>query len=267
MGSQASENIDQIVLTIEGEGISPETIDVGDLAYVLGNFQRAVEAIAEHDAPLGGPVKVSLSAVTDGSGRYTLSTSPSTRAHAATAIAAIETRDSSRLPYKARKCLQAIHGRGKKYEWGFKLEERTAAGVISATAFSSDEDQLFDRPRLYGATSIIANIIKAGGESTSRTAILRLPDGTTLQAGVSSQALTEQLGGMLYRTVELHGTAVWSSEDQKITRFTIKEVGGYRLEQSDPHAALGELSEAADGFFDELDVDDYVRRLRLGETG
>lgn len=119
---------------------------------------------------------------------------------------------------------------------------------------------LFHTPEIEGETSLLAYIIRVGGENPP-TATIRV-DNARLTVPIVSQEVAEKLGPSLYRFVELHGKATWRASDWELTDFRILDVGPYREDKSNPRAALDELAAASDSIWDSIDPNEFVRELR-----
>lgn len=256
---------DDVTLTLDGKDVSPETVDARDLAYILENLARAVREVAYAAGDSPESVQMSLTSVVTGSSGYTFTANNPGRAHTATVVSAIELGDGTALPFKARKCLSAIHGRIRKHNWTLEIAGKTQSGHPYRTLIRP-KARLFDAPRIWGDTSILATIIKAGGESGRRIAEIRMTDGSHFTAKVSTVDLAKRLGKLLYEQVELHGKAIWNAESNLLDTFTITSIGPYRKDASNPPLALEQLSKLTQGHWDTIDVASYLKELR-GDDG
>ncbi|MGV3485362.1 MAG: hypothetical protein ACO1RT_13165 [Planctomycetaceae bacterium] len=258
---------DEIVFVVDGKvddkPARPDTLPLKDIAYVLEKFAAAVQAISDTEDHFAGRIELYLVSIENGSGRYLLKSDNRGHKHAGTIIDALDRRDGTRLPLRARRAIESIHGRTKKHGWEFGIESRTSSGGLRQITVAPRR-KLFNEPAAQGGTSVLADVIKAGGEIGNCRALLKLPDGTLVNAKVKTKELTEQLGSLLYKRVELVGDATWSTETLKIAEFTIYSLGQYSSLESDPVATLKLLSELSDGAWEQIDVSAYIAELREG---
>jgi hypothetical protein len=257
---------DEIELKIDGRDVRPEAISVGDLAYILDNLERAVKAVARANGDDPEAVLITLAGVQTGSGKFPLKANNPARSHTTTVVMAIEQRDASLLPPDARRYIGNVHGRIRTKNWSCEINGKSRNGV-PFRALVRPDTPLFESPKTWGATSIVAKVIKAGGEGRHRSAELRLADGTHITAKISSHDLTIELGGSLFKELELHGRAIWDANTWHIQTFTITDIGPFRKETSNPTLALEQLREANGGFWDTIDVSTYLNDLRAGDSG
>jgi hypothetical protein len=257
---------DEVVFTIDGRDVHPDSVSVGDLAYVLDNFERAVKAVATANGDDPESILITLDDIREGSGTYALKANNPARAHATTIALAIDQRDSSLLPPNARRYISNVHGRGRTKNWSFGISGKSRNGS-DFRAIIRPNTQLFDAARTFGATSVVATVIKAGGEAGRRVAELRLADGDYLTAKVASHDLAVELGHCLFKEVELIGRAIWNTDNWRLYKFTITEIGPYRKESSNPALAIEQLREVTGGFWDSINVTQYMNGLRGDDNG
>jgi hypothetical protein len=255
----------EIFFTIDGHGIRPETMPLGDLAYILDNWSKAIGDVADAAGHGAGSIQISLVQVSDGSNRCHLTCGTRTYQFALAIATAIALRDPSRIPESAKERIANIHARTKSRDWSFGIGEYSAA--VEYLAYISPGDTLFEEPKTYGATSIVAKILRVGAEEGRFSARLRMPDGAKLTARIQSESRVCSLGSLLTKHVELHGRAIWNPDDWRLQSFTVESLGEYIQEESDPAGALEELKGATSGFWETVDVDSYLRELRSDSDG
>ena len=245
----------EIHMAIEGEGVKPETVSLTDLIFVLRRISTAVSATAR-DAGVED-IQVSLVSIDHGSDRLTFKTDPSTYKYAARVIEAVIRRDPTKIPPIARQSLGDLWKKADQRSWKFSLQRGAGSGAIASI---DPHFPLFDTPTVEGETSLLAYVIRVGGENPP-TAQIRV-QGAKLTVPVASQEVAEQLGPNLYRHVEVYGKATWRVSDWELTDFRILGVGSYAEKTSDPRGALDELAAASQGTWDEVDPAKFVKELR-----
>jgi hypothetical protein len=174
-------------------------------------------------------------------------------------IGAIENDDPSCLSPAARQNADLLSQKARLRGWHI--------GVYSDDAHQTriaPDTPLFSSVQTRGRTSLIVSVIRVGGED-KRTTFVRLPHGQKLTATIASRDVAKQLGANLYQTIEVNGEATWSSKDGTLLHLRIDGIGEYSEACSNPIAALTELSKVADGFWDKIDPNIYVREARSSE--
>ena len=255
---------EEVSFILDGEGVTLAGIELADLAYMLEQFELAVKDVARDAGDDPAEVKLSLVGVAEGSGDYTLRANKKAIAHTAKIAAAVSNRNGTSIPWNARAKVERIHGRAGKRRMSVEVKGEKSPGVHFRAKMLPNE-RLFDAPRSFGATTVVARVIRSGGEQGSRTAELELSDGQKIVAAVQTKELAVDLGKLLYETVELHGRVIWNSENWKIHKFTVIEIGSYSKQGSSPTSALNELRGIVGGMWDQIDVTSHFLDLRAGD--
>ena len=246
----------KLQFTILGENVGPETVDILDLAELLREYRSALaETVRDAGVP-SEEIHVSVVSLRKGNSLVAdVVADEKTYRNSGRLIQAVNTGDPSGLPRRARLSLVRMGRKGKTRAWDFGL------GRDSESAIIRHDKEVFERAVIRGGTSLLVYIIRAGGEP-KRTAKIRLPDNEEFTADVASRRTAEQLGNLLYQTVEVRGEARWTADDMKLIGFRIDRVGDYIERDSDPVGALNKLAEASHGFWNTVDPDEYIRELR-----
>jgi hypothetical protein len=174
-------------------------------------------------------------------------------------IDAIVADDPAGLSASARQSAARLSEKARQRNWSFQL--RNGSGHAASI---SPVIPLFAYSSTLGATSVVARVIRVGGDG-KRTATIQIAGGQKLTADVLSQELTRALGQRLYETLELHCEAAWSNKDRSILSLKIVGIGEYSERERDPQQALAELSEISGGIWDAIDPTSYVREIRSSE--
>jgi hypothetical protein len=248
----------EIQLTIDGEHVTPATVALTDLLDLLAKFNAALLATAKHAGMNPKDMQVSLTVIESGSNVLTLATDDRTNEHAQLIIDAIRDSDVTTLPAAARQPILDLWDKACSRKWEIRVARSDGARACGTIR---PDSPLYEQADARGATSIVAHILRVGGEDRP-TANFRLPDGQQLTSRVVSRELAERLGHLLFKHVELKGDAVWSLPGWNLTSFVITDVGDYTEETSDPVNALNELAEASNGAWDTIDPTEYVAKQR-----
>lgn len=173
-----------------------------------------------------------------------------------------ERKDGTLLSPKARDAVKRIHGRAKKSGWSsFGIESWESSKSVRKVLVEPSR-KLFDSPRIQGGTSVLAHVIKAGGDVGRRRAEIKLPDARRINAQVKTQDLTEKLGHLLYQTVELTGHAVYNSQTIELVELEIRAIGTFA--GSDPIEAVQQLPDLGGGGWEGVKVVDRIEDFRNG---
>lgn len=245
----------RLKLQINGDGVFPDTVDLGDLIDVLRHVRSAVRSTAVTFGAAPSELRLSLKSVNRGSVRLELAADDRTASCYDYVVRAVATEDASTIPARAQESILALGRKVKARGWNLEL-----VGLEHRAAIRSDREP-FSALITSGATSLLVHLIRVGGEG-ERTATIKLPDGTKLTADVASETLAKQLGERLYSTFEAMGQADWMSTSHRLVRFRITGIGSYDQSAADPVAAIRELSRLAGDRWDGINPDDYVRELR-----
>lgn len=243
-------------ITIDGQGVSPSSIRLRDLYELMHAFETAVAVTAAQKQGARADASLRLVDIAAGSARYRVALSPEGYAAALLCAAAIASRDLSGLPEKARDSILLIKTKTRTKGWVVRTvgdNGMPAAEITPQTEFTTDAI-------VSGATSISGWLIRVGG-TPRPTALLRLPDNRRLTATIASEELAVKLGPLLYRFISVDGEARWSSADWSLIDFKITALAEYDSEGS-LTATLDELATISEGYWDDIDPDDYIASLR-----
>jgi hypothetical protein len=239
--------------------VRPDTISLTDLLELLRRFNTATVATSLENGLSPDEVFLSLPAISQGSAVLTLRANERTFKNASRVVDAIARRDASLIPPMARRALHDVWKKAQKRSWAITIQPSNGVDAPSSAVIDPNVT-LFSTLSASGSTSVLAYIVRAGGENPP-TATIRV-QGERLTVPVAGQDIAERLGGLLYQFVELHGQAVWSTNDGRLVDFRIRELGPYSERRSDPRGALDELATASGGYWDTIDPDDYMRDQR-----
>jgi hypothetical protein len=246
----------KIRLTIEGEGVSPETVDLADVVEFLHDIRTAIHSTALSRGAHKSAIRLSLAKVNSGSLELLLTASDQAEAGYNALVLSVETGDSSLLPQQAVKSVLSMSKKATTRNWTIGLN-----GAGGRSAKIGPDSLPFTASFMEGRTSLLIHLIRVGGEG-ARTATVRLPSGDKLTADVSGEGLAKQLGERLYQDFEVVGDATWNSRTLKVVRFKIVDIGPYMESTSDPAAAITELSSSSGDIWHDVNPDEYVRDLR-----
>lgn len=116
--------------------------------------------------------------------------------------------------------------------------------------------------KVCGSTTLYGKLMRIGNHKPTAQIVLE-PSGKSLTVELPDQESARQLSPALYQVVGLEGDAVWRSTDWEILEFKVTRV--LPFVECDVVEAFKELSDAAGGAWDNVDVDAYLKDLRAEE--
>lgn len=209
-------------IRFSGEGMSPKTVRLGELAEVLRSIEDALAAI------MGLPpeeVVLGLVGVKAASAGYACAL-PSREAERALDAwsGAIQSSDFSTLPEAAiepsRKILAFVRRKNCRAEFR-KGNSRTPLAQMTPDTVID----LFKCEPLIGHTTIYGYCQRVGG--TEPKLWMRLADRSAVTLDVPSEELARELGQQLYRWIGVTGRAKWHAETRKLIELQVDDLIHY----------------------------------------
>lgn len=257
----------EIRIKVEGQGVSPETVQWVDSREIINGFYSAVLATAGASGIPRSDVQFAVSDIERG--RRTakkggvevieITTDPATHTASQPLIEAISSRDDSRIVFEAREGLERAHRPLRKWSWQATVSRN---GSPDTRAVMLPTAPLFDPPRnvLRGNSSLLVQVVSVGG--VKPTAKLRLANGHLIIAPVASRVLAAELATKLYKTIQVHGEIVWDIATKGIRHVRVTGVGNYIREEADPISALKDLHKLSGGYWDTVSPDEFLKDIR-----
>lgn len=248
----------RLELRLLGDGVSPETVDVSDLASLLTGYKEAVLAAAAHADSGFSPdgTMMALTGVLKGSDRLRLSVSRNIVASAKALSAAVKTDNWSTCGSSACRSVASLSRTLRSRGWELELPSsgRGRRPVLRG-------DTKITAPETYsasGETVLHGTVDNAGREKNPRLRLI-LPDESAVDVTGPRDEI-KKLGGLLFESVALRGTATWDLESGKVTAFRLAGVENYRA--TSLVDAFSELATAAGSQWDDVDAAAFVRSSR-----
>jgi hypothetical protein len=243
---------------IDGDDVRPETVSIADLADVLRCLYQAFSAFAVAKGVSKDSISIGLTKVEGGSDSLCLEMDSETSRYSTSLIEDVANRNDSHLPLATRNGLLELQSKARTRSWdGIWL---SSANTTAVAGLLPEIDLFTESPLVTGGTSLLARIIRVGGESPS--AKVKLSTGENFTAEVCGRGLAESLAEYLYQWVEVSGEATWNSHTLAITHLRITGIGPFSDKTSDPKAALTELREVSGGFWDSINPTDFLKDMR-----
>jgi hypothetical protein len=150
-----------------------------------------------------------------------------------------------------------LWSKARNRQWTIALQNSEPEAVI-------DPQKGVPREQYFkGSTSIFAKVIRVGGNAPS--VLVQLPNNERRTFVVSGKEVAQQLGGMLYQRVVLHGDARWLRGNRKLADFKVRKVGGYSDNTANPAETMKDLSRIMGHHWDGVNADEYLKEERYGD--
>lgn len=247
-------------LVVRGEGVSPETTSIGELAELLARLDRGLKALIADGQARESQVQLSLVAIESGSTALAFSANnvPVVSNAVNDVNAALVAQNVERLPKPTQELVSTVRGWAERKSASLALvpESKNYDQVPWISAGYPLPSQL---ALVYGETVLEGLLLRVGGK-TPKIGLL------TSDAGLlpcnTSEELARQAAPFLYRHVALEGLASWDPHNWSLVSFT-----AHRLLDYSPGPigeALARLAELAgpDAWADWDDVSSTISALR-----
>jgi hypothetical protein len=247
---------------ISGENVSPEAIRWRDLAATVSALEKALRATI--GARATDEMVFSLSEITRSSAALKITVNEPLLAAAKLLTISLGAGYISALPPAARKAVAALGKLAKERGWSFSFAGNRELGVSAAVISAEHAD--IEAAMITGGTTILAKVVRVGGEHTP-TAQLQLlgKNAGTITVSLPDKEFAKKLGDNLYATRTLHGTATWNAKTHKLESFKAEKIGEYIETDESPQDALGtieKLSQISPGLWDSIDPDTFIAEHR-----
>ena len=247
-------------LDIEGEGVAPETTRASDLADLAAHLERAIlETASDQGVELGDDAFISLVGIEQGSNRLMWAVAALVLPAVTAISGAVSSNDFTRLPRAAHQALHNISRKAVDRKWSVRFIGDDPTIVRPAEISVQHPVPPPSIPEVRGTTTLFGRCVRVGGMRPR--AEISLQRGGTLFIDVS-EALARKLAQRLYEQVSLDGEASWDAQTWSIQSFRATDVADFR--PGSLVSAFHELSAAADGAWDGVDVEVYVAERRHG---
>lgn len=235
-----------IEIKLTGQGVSPSSVALGDLAELLLHTEKAIVSYANaagmerQDGP-----GVSLAGVRPASAALALSVQQALIPGVVHVLQAIDGGRVATLPAETHRALFRMSGLLGQRGWGLEIKTDPA---IDAPLARLDPYRPLDAPpapRLVeGTATLIGRCLRVGGAVTPRAEIRPSAGGRLINVALDERE-ARQLARRLYEEVVLEGRACWQSDTWEMVDFRLQRIADYR--RTEPTMALEALARAAAG--------------------
>ncbi|MGI9952322.1 hypothetical protein V3F56_08160 [Moorellaceae bacterium AZ2] len=248
-------------LSLQGEGVYPETTPLSELVEFLSAIEKAIKALTEAEGTDKEELIVGLVEVKRSSTilRFTSNRPSEVRQAWGTIVGALATKNLEQLPSQAKKLIETSvsYAKKRKASVGFI----TVPGQPPAVCIDPNTEFPTHETKVRGETVLYGLVTRVGGKEPKVG--LSLDNGTFLVCETSRQ-LAKQLGSRLYEWVGLSGIAEWDTRDWSITAFEARELIEYTAVPITD--AIASLARAAgpEAWADVVDIVKEINEFRQG---
>jgi len=244
-------------LKIEGEKVSPETTPWKDLKEIVDNLEESVNAIASN---YKGEKFFSLVGLKPGSNSLNFALSRTSARCMSKITESIAENKYHLLPIKSHQNLIQLSKKAVVNNWKINFLENKLLNIPPAVITPETLVPDIWEQRTSGTTTIICECLRVGGAEPR--AQVRLSTGEIKYFELSRE-LAKKIAERLYEMICLEGEAVWVGDEWHLGDFKPKKL--LPFQDIDPVAAFEKLRHAANGNFDNIDVNEYVNSIRSEE--
>ncbi len=241
-------------LKIDGDNVSPQTVDLGDLLDTLHNVRIAIIAAAVDEGQPRGSVFLSLQRIEKKCNLLTIGENEEARVGRIRVARAIRKRDMSLVPPESQEAIRKLWRKAAKQSWTIAFQDSEPEAIIDPAKGVPTEKYL------RGKTSLFVYVLRAGGEDP--TVQVKLATGQKVTFEVANSEIAVQLGERLYQYVVLKGDAKWLRGTQRIVQFKVTSIGHYNSRKASIKDTMAELSQIMGHHWKGVDADAYLREER-----
>jgi hypothetical protein len=243
---------------IDGEDVSPETVSFADLSEIVKTLEMALAAVARSsgERTKKGELTVSLVGVAPGSDNVVLALPSRLLTAAGRVSRSLASNNFVDFPVAATKGLRRLWKFLNHRDWTFGFVP-DGNGVAAAQILPDVE--ILKPNSIRGRTTVYGKCERVGG-ATRQTMRIRLLTGEACNFVVKSKSLAQKIGTRLHTVIGVEGEAWWEAHTLRMQKFVADNLLDYN--PTSPKETFSELAKSADGFWDTIDPDEYVKRLR-----
>lgn len=247
-----------LTFSIEGSGVTPESVRVRDLYEVLSLVESALAETSKTMVGVSKTADLSLSLVKVEGGSNLLSVAMSRTMFQAAdvVVSAVAEEDFSAVPMVAQAQLRKLWQKANRQSWDFRFSKSDGR---QKEAQISSKREILKPAKVSGVTTLYGKCVDVGGD-TKITVRLRLESGDYFTAQVNNLEMGRELGGRLQEWVGLEGEAKWDSETWSMQSFRATRITEYH--DTNPVEAFSKLAATSGNAWDDVDAEEFVRELR-----
>jgi hypothetical protein len=243
---------------IDGEDVSPETVSFADLSEIVKTLEAALASVARSSGERSrkGELSVSIVGIGPGSDTVTLAVPPRVLTAASRVSRSLEGNNFVDFPLGATRGLRKLWKIMNRRDWTFSF---IPDGNGVAASQISPEVEILRPNSIRGRTTVYGKCERVGGVHR-QTMRIRLLTGESSNFIVKSKALAQKIGTKLHTVIGVEGEAWWDAHTLRMQKFVADSLLDYN--PTSPKETFSELAKSADGFWENIDPDEYVKGLR-----
>ncbi len=246
---------------IHGDEVSPETVDVEQLAKLLLYLRSAIAGVASVDGATKKDVFIAFLSTGKGSNELDLKASAAGVRGMFRLTEFVTKKRIDRLPKQSQIALAGMSELGNRNNWS----DFEARGGSSRSRFTITADP--KRPTYGGETTIFGRCLKVGGRRPTATLVTA---GQLVTAKLANVEMAKEVATHLYQIIGLEGEATWYIDDDTLHGFEATALNPYRDRNEDKSpknllSTIEELRKLSHGRWDDVDPEAFVKELRADD--
>lgn len=246
-----------VKLKIEGSGVTPISLPLDDLLFIVQHYRDAVLAQAGDSGRLEAGEVIALQGIEKGSAAPVLVVPHRYRAQAYALAESLATEQPQKHPTVAHRILADISKRCQQRGLTLRLPRARGKSYLIGAGHPFEVPPL---PTFVESTTLYGMVRSAGGATPH--AELVLDHGRAISIHGPEELIIE-LARCLYQEVGLEGEGTYDAETHQLRSF--RALRRTEFEGTDLLAAFEELAAVSDGAWNGIDPAEYVQALRADE--
>ncbi|MDP1798371.1 MAG: hypothetical protein Q8K78_12845 [Planctomycetaceae bacterium] len=246
-----------IKLKIDGTGVTPATLSLDDLLFIVEHYRNAIVAFAGDAGRLEAGEVIALMGVEKGSATPVVRAPERFRTLAYSLTESLHSKTFHQHPAPAHRILAEISKRCQQRGIFVRLPGTRGKHFDIGAGHPFEVPP---PPTFIESTVLYGSVRSAGGAMPHAEIVT---DNGRVVSVLADQALIIELAKCLYQTVGLEGDGTYDAETHQLKAF--RALRRTEFEETDLLAAFEELAAVSEGVWDGIDPVEYVQALRDDE--
>lgn len=254
----------QFKLTLRGESVSPESVNLDELTAIFVPFQHALEEIAKTlDIPFEHIPHFSMVGIYQGSVAVDIATSQEFERAWVDAGESIGSNQYQNMPHRAVKYLQEVYKAVSKRDLTLIIEDPQSEAFRPASISKMHPVPALPPPgKVSGLTTIHGQCVRVNGEKKDASLLMFDAAKTKVTIDGLTDQLMKYLGTRMFESVAVSGEAVWETTTWNIVSFRATDVKAFN---PSTEKLFQSLADSVGEQLDSVDAINFVRDLRMGD--
>jgi hypothetical protein len=244
-------------LKIDGKGVSPASLSIDDLFFIVQKYRDAVLAHAGEDGQLEADEVIALIAVEEGSAAPCLRIPIRIRETAYALTESLGTAEPQKHPTSAHRILAEISKRCQQRGVFINLPAPRGKSFCIGAGCPFEVPE----PLTFAEAAVLYGTVRNVGGAMPHAEIV-VDDARAVKV-YGEETLIVELGKYLYKPVGLEGEGTYDANTHQLKSF--RAFRKMEFEEGDLLAAFEELAAVSEGVWDGIDPVKYVQALRADE--